>query len=122
MAGTPRMVVVQGFGPADWISRLKKAKWSACMPGMPMLKTFDIMSLAGTHLNDRGDIFSSCGIFVVTVENLSTGRSFQVHGHAYSDIVLKLKTDPQVRIDGDFLRGNPVRHYCRFRVTVERIK
>ncbi|MEK7640806.1 MAG: hypothetical protein AAB389_02320 [Patescibacteria group bacterium] len=114
-------VVINGFGSADLIKKLEKAKWSANVPGMPALRTFLGISLAGMRLTSPGDIFSF-GRFSVTVENSSTGKRFEVKGFTTSDVVAGLQANPQIVIGQDALRLNYIKHYCRFRVTVERIK
>ena len=121
MANDTKKLTINGFGPADLIKKLEKAKWVASVPGMPALRTFLGISLVGIRLNNPGDIFSF-GRFRVTVENASTGKKFEVTGFTTSDVVAGLQANPQVLIGQKTLRLNYIKHYCRFRVTVERIK
>lgn len=121
MADKNPIVFINGFGPADLIKKLQKATWGPSVPGMPNLKSFLGISLAGARLNSSADIFSY-GRFLVTVENLATGKRFEVSGFTGSDIILGLRANPYIVIERQTLRMNYVKYYCRYRVTVEKIK
>lgn len=119
MAGASKKVVVPGFGPADLITRVRKSKWTPCLPNG---KNFQGFSLAdGYQITDSPDFLCS-DKYRVTLENLSSGRKFSVVGFCYPDLISSFYMTNEVEVDGEPLRHNYIKHYCRYRVTVEKLK
>ncbi len=118
MANNPKKISIPGFGPADLITRIKKAKWVPCIPSGT---NFRGVSLGGYQLTNSKDFLCSAQ-YKVIVENLSTGRKFQVIGFGYDDLINIVQRTGSVAVDGEILHKNYVKHYCRYCITVERIK
>ncbi len=112
-----KKISVHRFGPADLISRLKKVKWVPCIPNG---KTFPGLLLGGYSLNDPGDLLS--GKYRVTLENLSIGKNCAVIGFGYANIVMAIQITGHIIVDGEPLRNNYIKHYCRFRLTVDKLR
>ena len=78
-ATTSSGVTRRGFGPADLLDGLRRAKWEPCIPSG---RNFDGMELGGYCLTDTPD--DRCGArFRVTARNTRTGDAFVIDGYGY---------------------------------------